>query len=651
MLRLKSLHLKNFGAFKGEQEFSLPAAEGVTVFYGENMRGKTTLLNAFRFALFGKILGRGRRAVSFHDMVNWEARSDGVQSFEVQLNLTHAGANYRLTRTCRPKSAAETPANHGDYETAYYLERGGHILPPQQAALELERILPEQIARFFLFDGELLQEYEDLLHDDTDMGPRISQAIERILGLPTLTKSRDSLKAALDRAEERVALAAQRDQKTRQFGNELQGLVDERAVLNSDLFRQEKDLEDLRARKLAVEDDMRRRVRMAALLEKRGRLEDEVKNLEITIQGKRETISTAMAQAWAALLRPKLTIALATNREKEKELQESVTRADVLQNLADGSDSACPTCLQVVSPEAQRKIHALVMKSDSSNSVYARRELSAVRRRIDALGTQLESSNPEVLRLLWSDLEDCRRNVYSKTAEIEEIQTQLTGDAEDELKGLRRQYESVIQQITALEEGVSATRAKIITNANYREKIQSRLYKLAGGQMETERNRRDVAGKLHDLFKEGVDVYRDQLRYRIEIDASRYFRMLTTEPDYAGLRINDSYGLTIIHKDGSDIPVRSASAEHVVALSLVAALQNNAQLRGPIVIDSPFGRLDGGHRSHIVDVLPKMADQVVLLVYKEELPPDRAREALKGRLRAEWALERRSARHTELSQL
>ena len=621
------------------------------MFYGENMRGKTTLLNAFRFALFGKILGRGRRAVSFHDMVNWEARSDGVQSFEVRLNLTHAGANYRLTRTCRPKSGAETSASHGDYETNYYLERGGHILPPQQAALELERILPEQIARFFLFDGELLQEYEDLLHDDTDMGPKISQAIERILGLPTLTRSRDSLKAALDRAEERVALAAQRDQKTRQFGNELQGLVDERGVLNSDLFRQEKDLDGLRAQKLAIEDDMRRRARMASLLEKKGRLEDEVKILETTIQVKQETISTAMAHAWAAILRPKLTAVLATNREKETELQAFVTRADVLQSLVDGSDLPCPTCLQVVSPEAQRKIRALVLKSDTRKSDSARRELSAVRRRIDALEAQLDSSNPEALRLLWIDLEGRRRDVYSKTGEIEEIQTQLTGDAEDELKGLRRQYDSIIRQIAALEEGVSATNAKIITNANYGENIQNRLYKLAGSRMETERHRRDLASKVHDLFKEGVGVYREQLRHRVENDASRYFRMLTTEPDYAGLRINDSYGLTIIHRDGNDIPIRSASAEHVVALSLVAALQNNAQLRGPIVIDSPFGRLDGGHRSRIVAVLPKMADQVVLLVYKEELPPDRAREALKGLLRAEWALERRSARHTELSQL
>ena len=651
MLRLKSLRLKDFGAFKGEQSFSLPDAEGVTVFYGENMRGKTTLLNAFRFALFGKILGRGRRAVSFHDMVNWEARNDGTQSFEVQLTMVHAGAEYRLTRTCRPKIGTGNPTGHEDYVTDYYLERGGHILPAQQAALELERILPEQIARFFLFDGELLQEYEDLLHGDTDMGPKISQAIERILGLPTLTKSRDSLKAALDRAEKRVALAAQRDQKTREYGNQLQSLVEEREILTSDLFRHEKELEDLRARKVATEDDMRRSERMASLLDKRDKLEDEVKKLEPILQEKQETISKAMAQAWSAILRPKLKAAVTSHREMEAELQASVTRARVLHSLTEGSDSACPTCLQEISSEAQARIRVLLAESDGGKPDSKERDLSAVRRRLDSLEAQLAASNPEALRLLWSDLEATRRDVYSKSGEIEEIEKQITGDAEDELKGLRREYDLVVRQIAALEDGVRATTKKIGENASYRDKIQKRLDKLAGSQMESERRRRDRASRMHDLFTEGVSVYREQLRHRVEADASGYFRMLTTEPDYAGLRINDSYGLTIIHKDGSDVPVRSASAEHVVALSLVAALQNNAQLRGPIVIDSPFGRLDGGHRSRIVEALPQMADQVVLLVYEEELPPERARRALKGRLRSEWALERRSARHSELIQL
>ncbi|MFD1035491.1 AAA family ATPase [Sphingomonas hankookensis] len=647
MLRIKSLHLKDFGAFKGEQAFDLPSDEGVTVFYGENMRGKTTLLNAFRFALFGKIIGRGRRAVSFHDMINWEARADGARSFEVRLELSHAGADYRLTRTCRPKSGAGAPAGHSDYVADYYLERGGHILPAQQAAIELERILPEQIARFFLFDGELLQEYEDLLHGDTDMGPKISQAIERILGLPTLTKSRDTLKLALDKAEERVAVAAQGDQKTREFGNQLQSLVEEREVLTQDLFRHERDLEGLRAKKVAIEDDMRRRERMATLLDKRDRLAGEVGGLQKIISEKKDDIGKAMAPAWSAIIRPRLVVAVTAHRAREVELQSAVTRAQVLHSLAEGHEASCPTCLQTVPPEAQAKIRAMLPSGQGSTD-EAQRELGGVRRRLDALEAQLAVSNPEALRLLWADLEAKRLEMYAKSAEIEEIEKQLTGDAEDELKGLRRDYDSIVRQIAALEEGIKATNEKLAGNANYRDNIQKRLDKLAGGQMDSERRRRDMASRLYELFKDSVDVYRDQLRHRVEADASRYFKLLTTEQDYAGLRINDSYGLMIVHRDGSDIPVRSAGAEHVVALSLVAALQNNAQLRGPIVIDSPFGRLDGGHRSRIVEVLPDMADQVVLLVYEEELPPARAREALKGRLRSEWALERQSARHTEL---
>ena len=450
MLRLKSLHLQNFGAFKGEQSFNLPDTEGVAVFYGENMRGKTTLLNAFRFALFGKILGRGRRPVSFHDMVNWEARVDGVRSFEVRLRMTHAGADYHLTRTCRPKTGAENPEAHEDYVTDYYLERGGHILPAQQAALELERILPEQIARFFLFDGELLQEYEDLLHSDTDMGPKISQAIERILGLPTLTKSRDGLKAALDRAEKRVALAAQRDQKTREYGNQLQILVEEHEVLTSDLFRQENDLKDLRAQKAATEDDMRRRERMASLLDKRDKLEDEVEKIGSLIGAKEEAVTEAMAQAWSVILRPKLVTAVTSHREKETELQAFVTRVQVLHSIAEGIDSECPTCFQKISPEAKIRIRTLLSESDAGKLHSQQRELSAVRRRLDALNSQLDASNPEALRLLWSDLEASRREVYSKTGEVEEIEKQITGDAEDELKGLRRAYDSAVGQISAL---------------------------------------------------------------------------------------------------------------------------------------------------------------------------------------------------------
>ena len=77
MLRIDRVELEDFGPFKGRQAINLPEAPGVAVVYGENMRGKTVLLNAIRFALFGKVLGRARREGSLHTIGNWEQAAAG----------------------------------------------------------------------------------------------------------------------------------------------------------------------------------------------------------------------------------------------------------------------------------------------------------------------------------------------------------------------------------------------------------------------------------------------------------------------------------------------------------------------------------------------------------------------------------------------
>jgi DNA sulfur modification protein DndD len=640
MLHLKRLHLTNFGPFKGDQKIDFPEGPGVSVFYGENMRGKTTLLNAIRFALFGQIKGRGRRDISLEDMINLEAKVDGARGFEVRLEMTHAGADYRLTRTARASATAE-----GEYEAGYYLERGGHILPPEQARQEIQRILPDQIARFFLFDGELLQEYEDLLDTESDTGQQISQAIERILGLPILTGARDSSQQALERAEKDQALAAQGDQKTRELGTQLAALTSERDVIVADLARHDRDLVDRRARKLAIEEDMRRRERMAALLDKRDRLKDEMDAAITEHDGLETQLKTMMSPAWVALIRPRLLASVATLRQEETELQAAATRAQVLHSLTEGHDPDCPTCLQTVGKVAQAKIRALAAE-DASGLPDRQPALAALRRRLAGVEDQLAQINPGVVALKWADLEKQANIASSRRSSIEEINKSLTGDAEDELRSLRRDYEAILREILVLEDGIRKGQEQLAQKAVFRDKIQRNLDKQSGGQHDLVKARRDLANQLHALFDDAVGEYRDQLRGRVEADASRFFLSMTTEADYAGLRINENYGLTIVHKDGQLIPVRSAGAEHVVALSLVAALQNNAPLRGPIFIDSPFGRLDGGHRERIVAALPDMADQVALLVYEDEMPPAKARDALLTRLRGEWKLERRSARHT-----
>lgn len=134
----------------------------------------------------------------------------------------------------------------------------------------------------------------------------------------------------------------------------------------------------------------------------------------------------------------------------------------------------------------------------------------------------------------------------------------------------------------------------------------------------------------------------------MEKDATDLFVQLTGDKDYVGLQINDNYGLEIIHKSGRKVPGRSSGYEHIVALSLIGALHKNAPLRGPIIMDSPFGRLDPTHKANIVRALPSMAEQSMLLAYTGEIDEQVARKELGSSLIHEFKLARVSSMHTKI---
>ena len=648
MFRLKSLEVENFGPFKGRQRIDLPSDDGVVMIYGENMRGKTTLLNAIRFAFFGKFVGRGSREIPLSKVGNWEAAAAGVYGFEVRLDMVYEGVPYRLTRSCTPRPQTPVPVSDEDFTVNYYLERDGVILGPNDGPRELERILPEQISRFFLFDGELLQEYEDLLLSDSLVGERIAASIERILGMPVLTRARTSLVAARDLAAREQASAAQGDQKTQQLGNALSTILAKAQVFAGDFTRQEGELVDLRKQKALLEDAMRKNERTRSILDRRDYLEEEKAALEQKIEVDRLAVQTAMAGAWTVVLRERMKASLERLRDKQRDLQNDVLRGQVLRDLADRHVENCPTCRQRIDSDARSHLAQLLKDRDPENDARLATQLSETSRRIAALDHHIEATSPDALRILLDNLADTERGIHGKRQEIKDLSAQLAGVDEDDIRQARHDHERVIKEIKALEDGVEDTKKKITENDASRDGIQAKLARFVGGSVESARAYFQMTSDLFDLMDQSVSLYRDRLRHRVQDDASRHFRALTTEPEYSGLRINDSYGLSILHENGSEVPLRSAGAEHVVALSLVAALQNNAHLRGPIIIDSPFVRLDGGHKEKIMKALPTFASQVLMLVYEDEMPPARARAALAGSLKAEFELQRRSSRHTEL---
>ena len=129
----------------------------------------------------------------------------------------------------------------------------------------------------------------------------------------------------------------------------------------------------------------------------------------------------------------------------------------------------------------------------------------------------------------------------------------------------------------------------------------------------------DVTESLLRLFTAARDRFRDEMKDAVEATAGDVFLRLTHEPTFTGLQINSNYGLEILDEHHEPAGYRSAGQEQVVALSLIAALNRNARRRAPVIMDTPFGRLDAEHSQNILRFLSEMAEQVFLLVHDREV--------------------------------
>jgi DNA sulfur modification protein DndD len=143
-----------------------------------------------------------------------------------------------------------------------------------------------------------------------------------------------------------------------------------------------------------------------------------------------------------------------------------------------------------------------------------------------------------------------------------------------------------------------------------------------------------------EVFEQSVEQMRSRLRDEVELSATDAFKKLSTESQYSGLVINDRYGLEIRDHLDRPVSVRSAGAEQIVALALIDGLNTAAGKRGPLVMDTPFGRLDVQHRARVLSYLPSMAEQVILLVHEGEMSHERDLPHIAGLVAAAYQINR-----------
>ncbi len=131
------------------------------------------------------------------------------------------------------------------------------------------------------------------------------------------------------------------------------------------------------------------------------------------------------------------------------------------------------------------------------------------------------------------------------------------------------------------------------------------------------------------------------MRSDVESRASQMFLRLIRDPaGYGGLRITPDYHVEVL--DRLKAPRKtSEGGRQLLALSLIGALKHAAVRGGPVVLDSPLGRLDLEHRANVLrNWIPSLGNQAVLLIQSGELTEKAGHELLGNQIGREYKIVR-----------
>jgi DNA sulfur modification protein DndD len=652
-MKLQSLTLQNFMPYRGKQDitFAVDESRNVTIVYGDNMRGKTSLLNALRWVLYGKVLGRHLKVIPAINILNKDAAHDRDFVVQVSLRFAHGGSEYELIRSMRPKDLIDTPRDNDHFEFTRVMRRSGVPVSGHLIEDELNKILPESISRFWLFDGELLQEYEQLVADATDSSDQIRDAIEKALGVPTLLNGKAHLAELLHRAQKQFSREGAKDS---QHSKLEQQTFNELEDANRELKRLAELHEGASAECDRLDDDLKRLARAESV---KAKIEENDRQRAIATSLRDRSMqrrSQEAPRAWLALVassvasrRNEWERALLGTREKlEDVVSRRVAHRLRLSSLQSGS---CGICGQVLSD--QHKQH--VASRDENNALpdefdRISEEFASVSKNLETLRELGAANVEEIISQAEREFDKATVELNRIKAREDALMSEIPGVNLEDLGRMTERRGSLQREIGRLNALLVGHQSKC---SSLQKKYDILVNAAAGGQQASAQiiaRKVRLLTSLSEVFDKSVEKLRQKLRLVVERSATDTFRILTTESQYSRLVINERYGLEIRDHLDRPVSVRSAGAEQIVALSLIDGLSHASGNAGVLVMDTPFGRLDLKHRAQVLSYLPKMATQVVLLVHEGELSKERDLAFINDQVAAAYEIERVSATQSEI---
>lgn len=654
-MKLLKINLKNFKQYYGEQSIDFAVSDdssekNVTVIYGENGRGKTSIYRALIFALYGEtILNQDlddRRSYNNNDddkiyTVNikaleedYQKAQNGIEAF-VEVTFLHNNTEYIIKREMHGiKDNDSIFEQKGDITLKYINKDNNTVVLKNKDEQKIDNIinniLDKRMKNYFLFDGEKI---ENLTKATKEQKNEVSKGIRNLLKIDNLNSSIDALKKL-----ERKISNELKNISTGEYKKKLKDIdskENEIETLEKEIKKKENNLRNAKEELKKVnnelesfekyEDKIRNR---KALLSDLQELDNNKIEIAEKIKGFNNQAIILVADDLINSAYSKINDINFTNISNE--IKEKIAN-DIIEQM----ECVCGTKIEMGSPKYNKLLN---WKKDDSNQEIFNDRIKYVRDNMIKT-IQFIKDKKDLTDQYLKEFAKIDEDIEELNSRIEKLDDEIGNVDNEEFLDKENYKIELEKEISNLELLIEQDYDKLI-------KLEEELkeFKKDRDKLSEEQNiKNDYTKnlKLVESTESKLDSIKEEfiveIKENLENKATDIFKLLIDDEKlntFKKIKVNQDYSLQIY--DWNDNPFLaniSKGQRQIMSLSFITALAYVAggddSLDMPLFMDTPFGRLSGQHRDNLLNEIPKLTPQWILLATDTELTKMEAEELKK----------------------
>lgn len=657
---IKSLRMENFRQFKGttKVDFSCDKDQNVTIILGDNTFGKTTLLQAFNWCFYGKVMFDQNPDFLLNMEIAEQMQDGDIQKVEVEITLLYDSVEYVISRTQR-YTCAGTRVRGESVPTVKvsYKQQDGQMESVKAVQIKnvINNILPEDLSTYFFFDTERV--------NSISTRKDVADAVKGLLGLSTMD---NAIKHLGDRSKKSTVIGKiygsmdlNGDAKAKEALNRIQTAEAKRKSIADQLDECTSQIKQYNDRKDQLDTILRNNQETTALQKKKEKLEKQIsverKALESSMNAYFKEFSRG---SLAFFSQPLLGTASAYLKEVNVDdkgitdltrntILELIKRgrclcgAEIIKNndaynhLMDEMRYALPESIGTTVRQYRNKLNSFSRSAQSTYESLEQRYQDIYRSKV-----RIQDWDDELMEI--SDQIKGKENMDKYEYELSDIKKRLRdlNDKRDRLirddgaqKNTIDQYQKLYDSLTA----VSGKNKQSLRFIAYAEAIQEWLSTAYKEKEQTIRE--ELEKKVNDIFERMYHGHR-----RVSIDSRYQVTLLTTVAD-KDIATGESEGLNRV-KNFAFIAGLVSLAKNKITSDGTENGVNLSSEPYPLVMDAPFSNADETHTANISKVLPEIADQVIMFVMQKDW--NYAEPVMRSRVGKEYHLNKISETYTQL---